>query len=152
MNKVLCLVLFAGLWSNLYAQGEGHVTKHSSHHSMSHGMDDARIPLGLTPQMKQHQLANMRAHLEAVQAIVGLMGAGDFDKASEIAYARLGLTEEMRRMCSQFTEDYTAIGMAFHNSGDTLGNALQSEDMQKSLEALNTTLGYCTQCHATFRH
>lgn len=32
-----------------------------------------------------------------------------------------------------------------------LGNALRTKDMSKSLQALHETMGYCVQCHATFR-
>ena len=37
------------------------------HHQ--HTMDD-RISLNLSPEMKQHQLSNMRSHLEAIKSIV----------------------------------------------------------------------------------
>jgi len=42
---------------------------------------DKRISLNLPAKMKQHQLANMRSHLEAVQSIIGLLAKGDYDKA-----------------------------------------------------------------------
>ncbi|MDQ6972072.1 MAG: cytochrome C, partial [Mariprofundaceae bacterium] len=57
--------------------------------SQSH---DGRISLGLNPQMKQHQLANMRSHLEAIQSIVGLLAENKFDEAAAIAHSKLGLT------------------------------------------------------------
>jgi len=49
--------------------------------------------------MKQHQLSNMRAHLKAVEDIIGLIAEENFDKASQIAHSKLGLTEGMRKMC-----------------------------------------------------
>jgi hypothetical protein len=113
---------------------------------------DSRISLGLAPTMKQHQLSNMRSHVEAVRAIVGLIAESDFEKASEIAHSKLGLTEEMRQMCSMFgNAEFTKLGMEFHQSGDELGDVLKKKDVNLSLKALNKTMGYCVQCHATYR-
>ncbi len=123
-----------------------------SHHNMEHTVNDERISLGLSPQMKQHQLSNMRSHLEAVQAITGLIAEGEFDTASEMAHSRLGLTEEMSRMCNMFeNKNFTELGLAFHKSGDELGEVLLTKDTNKSLHALQATVGHCVQCHATFR-
>ena len=123
-----------------------------THHNMQHSINDGRISLGLSPEMKQHQLSNMRSHLEAVQAIISLIANGEFDKASETAHSKLGLTEEMKEMCSMFNNnDFTALGLAFHESGDALGDVLKTGNTNKSLRALQTTVGYCVQCHATFR-
>ncbi len=118
---------------------------------MDHANDN-RVSLGLSPQMKKHQLANMRAHVEAVQAIVGLMAEGKFEQASETAHSKLGLTPEMKNMCSMFgNEEFTSLGLEFHQSADALAETLKSKDLNKSLRALQTTLGYCVTCHATFR-
>lgn len=117
-----------------------------------HSVKDERISLGLSPAMKQHQLANMRNHVEAVQSIIGLLSEGAFDKASHIAYSKLGLTKEMEKMCNNFeNENFKNLGLAFHKSGDALGATLKTKDLNKSLGALHTTMSYCVQCHATFR-
>jgi hypothetical protein len=144
---LLGILLFAGLAFNSFAEEEGSKTEH-----MMHSANDDRISLGLSPAMKQHQLSNMRSHVKAVQSIVGLISEGSFDKASQIAYSKLGLTEEMKKMCNSFeNEAFKNLGLAFHKSGDDLGEALQAKDMTKSLRALHSTMGYCVQCHATFR-
>ena len=81
-----------------------------------------------------------------------IIADGEFDKASETAHSKLGLTEEMKEMCSMFNNnDFSALGLAFHESGDALGDVLTTRDTNKSLNALNTTLGFCVQCHAAFR-
>ena len=119
---------------------------------MAHNMHDKRISLGLSPEMRQHQLSNMRAHLAATQTIIGLLSEGKFEKASKVAHTKLGLTEEMKQMCDMFeNEDFKKLGLAFHNSADELGDALQTKNMKKSLQALNKTIGYCVQCHEKFR-
>ena len=118
----------------------------------AHHMADKRISLGLAPNMKHHQLSNMRAHMEALQEITGLLAENKFEQASRIARLQLGLTEEMKQMCNMLqNEEFRKLGLAFHNSGDELGDALQTKDMKKSLQALNKTMGYCVQCHEKFR-
>ncbi len=121
---------------------------------MHHGdaMGDKRISLSLSPEMKQHQLSNMRSHVEAVRSIVGFIAGNDFERASEIAHTKLGLTEEMKKMCDMFdNEKFKDLGMAFHKSGDELGDVLLKKDVTLSLQALSRTMGYCVECHATFR-
>lgn len=129
---------------------EGKMQMGSHHHDMS--MMDTRISLGLSGPMKQHQLANMREHVEAIKSIVGLMSEQKFDDASKVAHAKLGLTPDMQSMCNMFeNEDFRKLGFAFHESGDDLGDALLTKDMNASLRALNRTMQYCVECHATYR-
>ena len=142
------LAILALLLVPIGAMAEERITMgHTAHH-----MNDNRASLGLSPEMKQHQLSNMRAHMAAVQQIVGLLSERKFEKASKIAHSQLGMTEEMKQMCSMFeNEDFKKLAFAFHNSGDELGDALQSKNMKKSLQALDKTTGYCVQCHDKFR-
>lgn len=120
------------------------------HHDMS--MMDTRISLDLPAPMKQHQLSNMREHVEAIKSIVGLMAEDKFDDASKIAHDKLGLTPEMQAMCSMMGgENFRKLGFAFHKSGDDLGDALHTGDIKASLNALNKTMQYCVTCHATYR-
>ena len=152
VSKLSVMLFIAGIAMFSYAENEKSSAGEMTHHSMKHSIDDVRISLNLSPEMKQHQLSNMRSHLEAVQVITSLIAEKEFKKASEIAHSKLGLTEEMRKMCNMFNnEDFTALGLAFHESGDSLGDALKTRDTTKSLRALQSTLGYCVQCHATFR-
>lgn len=113
---------------------------------------DNRTSLNLSPMMKQHQLSNMRSHLEAVQEIVELLGQDRFDDASQIAHKKLGMTPEMEKMCHMFENtEFTALGLGFHNSGDALGDALKTGELSASLSALNTTLQHCVTCHKRFK-
>ncbi len=128
-----------------------HDMMHSNMHHMSEA-NDSRISLGLSPQMKQHQLANMRSHVEAVHDIIGLLAEDKFDEASTIAHNKLGLTPEMKKMCSMFdNDDFRKLGLAFHQSADELGDVLKTGDMKRSLIALQRTMTSCVQCHAAFR-
>lgn len=153
MKRLLMLLvalLSGGIASNSLAQDGGNMEH--THHNMQHSLSDNRISLNLSPELKQHQLSNMRSHVEAVEAITGLLAEGKFDQASQIAHSKLGLTDDMKKMCTMFeNEKFNQLGLAFHKSGDDLGDALKSKDMAKSLHALHDTMGYCVQCHATFR-
>jgi len=148
----LGVLIFTGLTFNSFAEEKSSAMEHGMHHEMMSSNQDVRVSLGLSPAMKQHQLANMRSHVEAVRSIVGLLSEGSFDEASRIAHSKLGLTDKMKKMCNSFkNEAFRNLGLAFHKSGDALGEALKAKDTTQSLRALHTTMGYCVQCHATFR-
>ncbi len=150
-KRITVLLAAVGAAALAFA-GDTKQTGTMQRHGMMPHATDGRISLGLPEQMKTHQLMNMRSHLEAIQNIIGLMETGDFDKASEVAHTRLGLTEDMKKMCSMFkNEEFRNLGFQFHNSADALSETLKTKDMKKSLHALQNTMGYCVRCHATFR-
>lgn len=152
ITALLGMLLLNGIATSAFAAGDDSAMGQMMRQHTGHVMNDDRISLKLPPQMKQHQLSNMRAHMEAVQSIVGFLAKGEFDQAAQEAHSKLGMTDEMKKMCGMFdNEKFKSLGMAFHESGDALGDALQTKDMSKSLRALNETMGYCVQCHATFR-
>lgn len=132
----------------------GGATVAAMDHEMKHNnpITDERISLNLSPMVKQHQLANMRNHVDAVRRIIAAISKDDFDGASKIASQELGLTEEMEQMCNRFeNQDFREMGLAFHESGDQLAKMLKTGNVQESLQALNVTMGHCVSCHATFR-
>jgi len=128
------ILVVVALACNASAADKSTHAEHMMHHNKMHSMQDERISLNLPPEKKLHQLANMRSHLEAIQSIVGFLTKGEFDQASQIAHSKLGLSEEMERMCSSFGNE-----------------ELKDKDMSASLQALQNTLGYCVRCHATYR-
>jgi hypothetical protein len=114
---------------------------------------DPRAPVPLLPHMAQHQKANMREHLIAVQTIALAMARGDF-AAIEQASARLGLSPDMERMCNhmgQGAPGFTEQALAFHRSADGIAAAARTHDDAAVMKALGATLQLCTGCHATFR-
>lgn len=152
MNKNLTtatvLIAFSGLTPAFAADEMMH---HGNHHHEA-SVADTRISLELSPKMKQHQLSNMRGHVEAIKNITGLMAENKFEEAAKVAHSQLGLTPEMQSMCDMFSnENFRKLGYAFHKSGDDLGDILRSKNVNESLRALNKTMQYCVECHATFR-
>lgn len=124
----------------------------SGGHRHQPGVIDTRIKLDIPEDMKRHQLANMREHVQAVQTIIGLIAEGNFENASRVAYTKLGLTPEMQAMCGSFNnEKFEELGLAFHRSGDNLGETLKTGNVSDSLRALSQTMQFCVSCHATFR-
>ncbi len=123
--------------------------------NMLHKMElakDTRISLNIPPKMAQHQLANMRNHLKAVKSILEYLSNNEYEKASEVASSKLGLTKEMKMMCSAFgNQDFEKIGINFHKSADKMSEIFKTKDKNKSLSALVTTLNYCINCHKTFK-
>jgi len=127
-------------------------TMHHENHRHEMNMMDARTSLGLSAEMKQHQLSNMREHVAAIKSIAGLMAENRFSEASGIAHDKLGLTPEMQGMCDMFdNKDFRKLGIAFHKSGDDLGEALQTGNANVSLRAISRTMQFCVECHATYR-
>ena len=127
---IFCILLFTGITFISYAENEGSNSKHMVQHNKMHSMPDTRISLDLSPEVKQHLLINMRSNVETIQSIIGLMSEGSFDKASQIAHSKIGLNEEMQKMCNAFeNEAFKELGLAFHKSGDDLGDALKTKDM-----------------------
>lgn len=164
-NMALCALIVISLSTNSFSgeSSDNNDTSdsHSNHHQqMQHHNGehqqlfniDNRTSLNLSPQVKLHQLANMRAHLNAIRTITGLIATNEFDQAAKIASSQLGMTEEMKGMCSSFgNEKFERLGMAFHQSGDDLATVLKTHNPSKSLEALSYTMSFCVECHAEFR-
>lgn len=113
---------------------------------------DKRMSLKLNPMQKNHQLMNMRSHLEAVQNILTLLSSEKYDEASKIAYTKLGSTTEMKLMCASFGDkNFENLGLKFHKSADKMSEIFKGRDKNKSLEALSNTMNYCVQCHSTYK-
>jgi cytochrome c556 len=150
-RKSILVLFFTALVSGM-AMAEHSGMKHNMMGGKAGYSKDSRISLNLPPMMKQHQLANMRAHLDAVRKIVSSIAEDDFNGASEIAAQQLGSNERMMKMCNSFeNEAFKGMGLAFHKSGDDLAKTLKTGNLKESLRALNSTMNYCVSCHATFR-
>ena len=114
---------------------------------------DTRVPVPLLPMMANHQKANMRAHLAAVQEIVTAVGDKNFDAISRAA-ASIGYSDQMGQMCNHMgagAPGFTEQALRFHHTADKISDAAHKRDMPGVLSALGDTLATCTGCHATFK-
>lgn len=158
MNAIKTLALLIAVMfmagSALAGMHKAGMMKHHMGQGMGEQMsgDDNRKVLNVSPMMKEHQKKNMREHLRAVEEIAALIGKSDFEAASTIAREKLGLNEEMKKMCGMFGEDFLQMGIAFHDSADRLSEVLKTKDINKSVATLGEMLGHCVNCHDTFRH
>lgn len=149
---VVFMGIFLGSCTKTKDQEKNNEKRTTENEKMTMPVADNRISLKLKPMQKQHQLKNMRSHLEAIQKITGLLANENYEEASVVAYQKLGSTTEMKMMCSSFgNKTFENLGLDFHKSADTLSEVLKTKDSKASLEALSTTINYCVQCHATYR-
>jgi len=153
MKKSIVIAIVFGTLSVYSANmSRDMISTHSMMQQHAVNFSDKRVSLGLPQFAKNRQLANMREHLEAINDIVKLIALGKFNKASNIANKKLGLTDAMLKECKKFDrEDFKSLGFAFHKSANKLAKILKKKDTKQSLVALSNTLGYCISCHATFR-
>ena len=114
---------------------------------------DGRTPLPLTPMMANHQRANMRDHLVAIQQIVGAAADKDFD-GIEKAAQKIGSSPQMKQMCNHMgagAEGFTEKALGFHETADGIIEAAKQKDYEGVMGALGETLGTCTSCHAEYK-
>jgi len=143
------LLMMAAAAALLAAGADAQEMRHE--HGAHTAPHDTRRVLDVPDAMKEHQKQNMREHLRAVQQVTAMMARGQWDEAAAVAHGQLGLTEEMRRMCSMFGPEFMAMGLAFHESGDRLGEALKTKDRVKAETAMAGMLEKCVACHDTFK-
>jgi hypothetical protein len=114
---------------------------------------DRRAPVPLLAPMAAHQKENMRDHLLAVQEIVSATAAADFD-AVERSASRIGLSDEMHRMCShmgQGAPGFTEQALNFHTTAESIEEAARAKDATAVMRALGETLTTCNGCHGSYR-
>ena len=114
---------------------------------------DRRLPVPLSAHMALHQKAAMRAHLEAVQAIVTALPNKDFDAVARAAVS-MGYSKATAQMCRNMgagAQGFAEQAIRFHRSASAIATAARNRDSQAVLQRLAVTLGQCTTCHATYR-
>lgn len=143
------LAVILGWWAACcWPQEPGHMSAMMAMHQM-----DRRMPVPLSARMALHQKAAMRAHLEAVQAIIAALPKKDFAAVARAA-ASMGYSKTTAQMCRSMgagAQGFTERAIRFHRSASAMETAAHSNDTQAVLERLAETLGQCTTCHATYR-
>lgn len=109
--------------------------------------------------MRSHTLANMRDHLLTMGEIQAALANGSFDKASELAEQRLGMSSlelhgahEVAKYMPKGMQD---AGTAMHHSASQFAivvkDASVSGDFKPALGALARLNQTCVACHAAYR-
>lgn len=181
MRKTLTFSLSAvamAIGVTAYAEAPMPQMDHSQHmqHMAAMGGDN-RQQVNFPPEMRQHTLANMRDHLEALSEILSKMSAGQYTKAAQVASTRLGMDSPSAEGCksedtagkpqmskpanmdhqmSQFMpEGMRNIGLAMHQAASDFAveanKAGKSGNPKQALAALSKVTQQCSACHAAYK-
>ena len=120
---------------------------------------DVRQLVKMPDMMRQHMLGNMRDHLQAINEIQAMLGAGEFDKAAEVAEKRLGMSSlashNAAHMAPYMPKQMQEIGTQMHKSASQFALAAQessvSSDARQAIGALSKITQQCVACHTVFR-
>ncbi len=116
---------------------------------------DARTRVDLPAMMKTHMLHSMRDHLLAVHEIQMALAKGQFDKASDIAEHRIGMSSlkshNAAHMAPFMPEGMQSIGTAMHHAASRFAMTTSEGDLPRSLDALSKVTAQCVACHMSYR-
>ena len=136
-RAVLVIILFWSASSNIYAE------------------KDQRKFVEMPKMMQEHQLANMRDHLMAINEILLNMGNNDLDKAAEIAESRLGMsslsTHGASHMAKVLPKEMAAIGTSMHRAASRFALKAEEGDAIPAYKALQEVTSACVACHADYK-
>jgi len=141
---------------------------HATHHPMNQAGAAAATPqatrddrqlVAFPGMLRVHTLSNMRDHLQTLGEIQGALASGAFDKASELAEQRLGMSSlemhgahEVAQFMPKGMQD---AGSAMHRSASQFAlvakDASATGDLRLALAALSKLNQTCVACHAAYR-
>ena len=120
---------------------------------------DSRALVKMPDPMVQHMLSNMRDHLVAITEIQRALGAGEFQRASEVAERRIGLSSleshGAAHMAAYMPKAMQDIGTRMHRAASQFALVAQEAGadgkVAKAIGALSKVTEQCVACHAAFR-
>lgn len=120
---------------------------------------DARELVKMPAPMQQHLLANMRDHLQAITEIQQALAAGEFDRASEVAENRLGMsslaTHGASHMAPFMPKSMQEIGSQMHQAASQFAIVSQETavdgNLKRAIGALSKITRVCVACHTGYR-
>lgn len=162
LNRVIPVWIVASMACVMsFTAGAGETHNHDTHalHQAGSVASDSRTLVTLPEKMRIHTLSNMRDHLLSLQEIQAALAMGEFDRASEIAEQRLGMTSlklhgahEVAQYMPRAMQD---MGTEMHRAASRFaviaGDAAVSGDVKPALAALSRVTQSCVACHASFR-
>lgn len=155
-----------------------HAQEHMNHlkHMAASGGDSRRL-VDFPPEMREHTLASMRDHLQALSEILAALSGGQYAKAAGIANARLGMDSPSAEGCRQgdaaqapamsapasmdhrmaqfMPEGMRLLGLEMHKSASAFAAAAarsgKGGNAKPALAALARVTEQCAGCHAAYR-
>lgn len=122
-------------------------------------LPDKRTAVDFPPQLKEHELANMRDHLATLAGIQDFLSRNEFDKAGELAEQRLGMSSfglhGAHEVAPYMPRGMQDLGGSMHRAASRFAAAAQEasidRDLAKAIGALNGVTQACVACHAAYR-
>ena len=123
---------------------------------------DRRQLVTLPAPMRQEMLGNMRDHLETLNTVIGDAGDGNFEQASKLLEARLGMSSlplhHAAEMAPFFPKPMQDAGTELHHAASRLAIALQNASVARTFDAmrevnarLHDVTSACVACHGAYR-
>ena len=120
---------------------------------------DTRQMVTFPPKLKEHELANMRDHLQTLSEIQSYLAKYDFDGAANVAEKRLGMSSfdlhGAHEAAPYLPKGMQEAGTALHHAASRFAVAAQDatvgRDLGRALGALNEVTQTCIACHAAYR-
>jgi hypothetical protein len=120
---------------------------------------DSRQLVEMPAPMVQHMLSNMRDHLAALAEIQRALGAGEYQRASEVAEKRIGLSSldahGASHMAPYMPKPMQDIGTEMHRAASRFALVAQDAGADgsaaKAIGALAKVTEQCVACHAAYR-
>ncbi len=117
--------------------------------------EDKRELVKMPQMMQEHQLANMRDHLMAINEILMNMGNNELDKAAKIAETRLGMSSlsshGASHMANMMPKGMQEIGTNMHKAASRFALRAEEGDRLVAYKALQEITAACVACHAGYR-
>jgi len=117
--------------------------------------DDKRELVNFPAMMKNHMLANMRDHLNAINEILLNMGNGELDKAADIAEQRLGMSSldnhGAAHMAKMMPKGMREAGTNMHKAASRFALKAQDGDALAAYKSLQKVTATCVACHAGYK-
>jgi len=137
----------------------GHGMHTAPDRSMMRAESDGRQLVNFPEPMRQHTLASMREHLQTLGEIQQALAEGQFDRASELAEQRLGMSslpshqahEVARFMPPGMRQAGTDMHRAASQFAVVAKDASVTGDLKAVLRSLAKVNHSCVACHAAYR-
>ena len=121
--------------------------------------DDGRTTVPMPEMMVEHMMGNMRDHLLALEEITRYLAAQEYEKASEIAESRLGMSSlELHgasHMAKFMPKEMGEIGTNMHRAASRFALAAKDAELEgglnKAFSALSEVMQQCVACHSAYK-
>lgn len=160
LNNALSIIVAAALAiAPAIARPQSHDPGAHQHGQAQATLPDPRQAVRFPEPLRSHTLTNMRDHLLALGEIQEALSRADFDRASDIAEKRLGMSSlqshgahDVAKFMPKAMQD---AGTAMHRSASQFAtvakDASVTGDIKATLAALARVSQTCVACHAGFR-